>query len=83
MAKAVAQVVRFKRAVEEEDAGWKRILEVVPRRITDALAVRSKAAEGDAEGVAQVIGGRLGVVRGYVDGRGESVGRSTAISAHS
>ena len=66
MAEAVAEVVRLERAVEEEDAGGQRVREIVLRRVEDALAVRAEAAEGDAEGEAQMIGGRLGIVLGFV-----------------
>src|SRR4051812_12842696 len=40
--------------------------EIVLRRIEDSLAVRAEASERDAECVAQVVGGRLGIVVGFV-----------------
>jgi hypothetical protein len=84
---AVAEVVRFEGPVEEQDARWECVRKIVFRGVKDAFAVRTEAAEGDSEGVAQVVGGRLGVVHGLVwrercpfgsvDGRlGPGLGRS-------
>jgi len=55
VAEAVAVVVRVEGAVEEEDAGRERVREVVGGRVEDALAVGAEAAEGDAEGEAEVV----------------------------
>ena len=66
VAEAVAKVVRFERAVEEEDAGGERVREIVLRRVEDAFTVRAEATEGDAERVAHVVGRRLGVVLRFV-----------------
>ena len=64
VAEAVAAVLGVERGVEEEDAVRERVREVRGGRVEDALggAVgRAEAAEGDAEGEAQVVGGGLGV----------------------
>ena len=64
MAKAVAAILGVERGVEEEDAVRECVREVCGSRVEDALggaACRAEAAESDAEGEAQVVGGGLGV----------------------
>jgi len=63
----VVAVVGVQGAVQEQDARRQRVAEVGPllrmARVEDAAA---EATEGDPEGEAQVIGGGLGVVFGFV-----------------
>ena len=64
VAKAVAAIFGVERGVEEEDAVRECVREVRGGGVEDALggaARRAEAAEGDAEGEAQVVGGGLGV----------------------
>ena len=62
LAETVAVIVGVQGAVQEQDALGQGVGEVVLGRVEDALALRAEAAEGHAEGEAQVIGRGLGVV---------------------
>ena len=64
MAKAVAAILGVERGVQEEDAVRECVREIRGSRVEDALggaACRAEAAEGDAKGEAQVVGGGFGV----------------------
>src|SRR5947209_4904479 len=63
VAEAVAAILAVERGVEEEDAVRERVREVRGGQLEDTLggaAGRAEAAESDAKGEAQVVGGGLG-----------------------
>src|SRR5690606_689624 len=74
VAEAVAVVGVVQGGVEEEDAVGQRVAEIRGARVEDAVAVRAEAAEGHAEGKAQVIRGRLGVEGFDVSGERRALG---------